>query len=1033
VKTWGVLYHPFVKLSEEKKSRKGMGVSRIKQHQAMARILVVEDERIVAWTIQESLENAGHTVVATLQTGGDALAVAEEVKPDLVLMDIHLQGELDGIAVADHLWRQLGIPVVYLTAHVDGATLQRAMRTEPYGYLVKPFQRTELHTTIEVALHRHRLEKELATTQHWLSTTFNSLGDGAIATDQAGHITLMNPVAEELTGWHQTEALGQAISQVLPLIDATTCEVLPSPLLQAIQQGQPIRLSEHCLLRMKNGDLRTIIETASPIKNDHNVVIGGVVVFQDVTQQHEIESALRLSEARYRSVVDTLKEVIFQTDAAGRWLFLNPAWTEITGFSRQESLGKNLLDFVLVDDRPYHLEQWLALLDRQRNYSRYEFRCLTHANTIRWLEMFAQLTLDESGQVRGISGTLNDITHRKAAEEALWRQAEQERLLRAIALRIHQSLELEEILTTTVTEIRQVLQSDRVLIFQLQPDGSGCVIVESVGAGWNSLLNYCLQDPCVTLQPCIDKYIRGYVQAIDDIETAPLSDCYRDLLAPFQVRATLVAPIMQGSHPWGLLSVQHCETARQWHPWEIDLLRQLATQLAIAIQQAELYQQVQGLNAQLEQQVQSRTTQLQVAYQFEATLKRITDKVRDSLDEDQILQTAVQELALAMGVQCCNAALYVLEEGTSTVYYEYTHSKATRQGRTSQMADFPELYNQLLDGLSFQFCSLIPHPLRGRAALLASPILDDQGVLGDLWLTHDSEYIFSEPDIRLVQQVANQCAIALRQSQLYQASQAQVKELERLNCLKDDFLNTVSHELRTPVASIKMAAQLLEMKLNRSGLLEDDQQMAHYLKILQQECDREISLINDLLDLSRLESEAEQLTMTTIQLQEWIPRLIDPFTIRLQRHQQHLHLDLPADLPAISSDLSLLGQILTELLNNACKYTPDGETVGVTATAIADWMQIQITNSGVEIPVAERSLIFDKFYRIPSADPYKHGGTGLGLALVKKRVEHLHGTIYLSADDGKTVFTITLPNHHSSDLDSLPSSIHRAPEQIESA
>ena len=200
------------------------------------------------------------------------------------------------------------------------------------------------------------------------------------------------------------------------------------------------------------------------------------------------------------------------------------------------------------------------------------------------------------------------------------------------------------------------------------------------------------------------------------------------------------------------------------------------------------------LNAKLELQVQQRTAELEKAIAWEAMLKRITDRVRDSLDQHQILQQAVKELALVLHGSSCNAALYDLAQSTSTIAYEYTTDIPGSQGRVARMNDYPELYTQLLNGHYFQFCSITPNPVRGRVAMLACPIFDNEGILGDLWLVKRADYAFSEFEIRFVQQAANQCAIALRQAKLYQAAQAQVQELETLNRLKDDFLSAVSHE-----------------------------------------------------------------------------------------------------------------------------------------------------------------------------------------------------------------------------------------------
>ncbi len=455
----------------------------------------------------------------------------------------------------------------------------------------------------------------------------------------------------------------------------------------------------------------------------------------------------------------------------------------------------------------------------------------------------------------------------------------------------------------------------------------------------------------------------------------------------------------------------------------------------------QLYHQVQRLNADLETQVTDRTAQLKQALSHESTLKRITDKVRDSLDEAQILQTAVQELALSLAVPCCDAALYDLEQRTSTIFYEYvTPGLSQGIGQTVAMSAYAEIYQQLLQRQYVQCCFI---PTRARLVrqssrqytILTCPLMDEQSVIGDMWLLKPLDQSFSELEIRLVQQVANQCAIALRQFRLYQAAQTQVQELERLNRLKDDFLSTVSHELRTPMASIKMAIQMLEVALkglgldvkrltraqattrptvpeaNHPGLASPQEtKVARYFKILQDECQREIGLINDLLDLSRLDAGAESLVPSTIDLSQWLPNLVDPFIERTKNQHQNLELEIANHLPPMTTDLSKLERILTELLNNACKYTPAEENIKISVKLTArKTLKFNVDNSGVNVPAEELTRIFDKFYRIPNNDPWKHSGTGLGLALVQKLTVLLGGKITVSSQIKTIRFTVELP------------------------
>ncbi|MGD1864483.1 MAG: ATP-binding protein [Phormidesmis sp.] len=432
--------------------------------------------------------------------------------------------------------------------------------------------------------------------------------------------------------------------------------------------------------------------------------------------------------------------------------------------------------------------------------------------------------------------------------------------------------------------------------------------------------------------------------------------------------------------------------------------------------------QAQQENASLAQALKSNQAELKTALLLEETLKRITDRVRDSLDEQQILQAAVEELVEALNAKEANTALYDLEQGTSTVYYECAPGTNTMRGRVSQMEAYSEVYQTLLDGQYLQFCSISPNPQRGRVSMFAAPILDDRDVLGDLWLINDVDSCLSELDIRLVQQVTNQCAIAIRQARLYQESQSQVRELEHVNTLKDDFLSTVSHELRTPVTSMRVALQLLEVTLKKEhGLDEAELQkpqieksrLARYFCILQEECEREISLINDLLDLQRLDVGNHPMMIQPIDLPNWLPNLVNGFRPSATSREQDLTLSISDDLPELLSDLASIDRILAELINNACKYTPPQHSINVFVIGGPHSVKLRVVNTGVEIDEKERQRIFDKFYRVPSADPWKQGGTGLGLALAQKLVDHLEGDISVASEPGQTSFTVELPLTHS--------------------
>jgi len=178
------------------------------------RVLVVEDESLVARDIQHMLRSLNYEVLGVVTSGEMALQKAAASVPDLVLMDIILKGEIDGITAAEKLWEEFNIPVVYLTAYADETTFQRAKLTKPFGYLLKPFEERELQTTIEMALYKSKMELKLREREEWLSTVLKSIGDGIIATDREGLVTFMNPLAEKMTGWTQDEALSRPLPDV---------------------------------------------------------------------------------------------------------------------------------------------------------------------------------------------------------------------------------------------------------------------------------------------------------------------------------------------------------------------------------------------------------------------------------------------------------------------------------------------------------------------------------------------------------------------------------------------------------------------------------------------------------------------------------------------------------------------------------------------------------------------------------------------------------------------------------------------------
>lgn len=259
------------------------------------RILIVEDEALIAEELQSRLERLHFQVVGVEATGPRAVATAERTRPSLVLMDIRLKGSMDGIDAADQIYRNFEIPIVFLTAHSDPLTFQRAKDSNPFGYVMKPFQEREILVAIEMALHRHMLERRLKDSELRYAATLASIGDGVIATDTGGRITFVNYVAEALTQWRSHEIVGLPVEKVVSFVVEQTQTPAPNPIHLAMQRLEVVRSEESEVLIARDNTAIPVDWNSAPILNGSKSVSGAVMAFRDMRQRRLAEDALRHS------------------------------------------------------------------------------------------------------------------------------------------------------------------------------------------------------------------------------------------------------------------------------------------------------------------------------------------------------------------------------------------------------------------------------------------------------------------------------------------------------------------------------------------------------------------------------------------------------------------------------------------------------------------------------------------------------------------------------------------------------------------
>ncbi|HSM81057.1 MAG TPA: EAL domain-containing protein [Nodosilinea sp.] len=496
-------------------------------------------------------------------------------------------------------------------------------------------------------------------------------------------------------------------------------------------------------------------------------------VMLEVSDRKSTEQALMQAHQQMQAFIDNTPALVNLFDATGRYLQVNRAAAAQFGLQPEAMQGRTFAELfppalvntlmeriqrIVATRAPLTVEDTLPVNGQPK-----VFRSV----------LFPVSPAEHQPMILGSVAT--DITPLVEAQIALRRQAEEERLIRTITQHIHRSLDVNQILQTTVTQIRQFLQTDRVLIYRFNPDRSGTMAVEAVLPPWQATLGITLEETCFITNPyLIEQYRQGRTSTIDDVEHHGLDPCHHQLLRRFQVQASLVVPINQGGTLWGLLCVHHCRAPRLWQPEEVALLTQLAHQVAIALQQSQLL---------------THTTLL--ANQ-EKLLNDILGALSDSLDLDRLLHRAATEI---LNTFKASRSLVVLCRDTDAVLVHTTAISVAGcrdlLGQAVPIEGNPHAQKVLHQEEPVAVDNVNQDPLMAPALPLAQALeigailavsIRYQGVVKGILSVHQcpSPRVWTANEIRLIKRVADHLAIAIHQAELYAQAQLELSERKRL-------------------------------------------------------------------------------------------------------------------------------------------------------------------------------------------------------------------------------------------------------------
>lgn len=382
-----------------------------------ARILIVEDEQIVAMDIQSTLESLGYKIVGQADNGPEAILKAAELHPDLVLMDIGLKGEIDGIEAATQIRAQFDLPVIFLTAFANQSTLERAREAEPFGYILKPFEENDLTIAIEMALYKHSIEYKLRESENKFRNVIEHASDAIALNDSQGNIIEWNPSMEAITGLKRSEVLGQSAAEV-------TFRLMPKKIKsedveaenknqwqQAVQNGY-VNTDQMTVREIENAQgVRRIIQSNGFAFRVKNELFGGVII-RDITENKRVETELKESETRYRELIELAADGVLLGSHEGIIIGANSYMLNLAGRTLANLIGLHisaLFNPQEIKNKPFRFD----LLEKGETV-------ISERNLLRPDGTFTQVEMHTKMMPNGTYQSIyHDISERKQAEEEL--------------------------------------------------------------------------------------------------------------------------------------------------------------------------------------------------------------------------------------------------------------------------------------------------------------------------------------------------------------------------------------------------------------------------------------------------------------------------------------------------------------------------------------------------------------------------------------------------------------------------------------
>jgi PAS domain S-box-containing protein len=909
-------------------------------------ILIVEDASIVARDIQDTLEKLGYQVSGVVASGEAAVQHTIKRRPDLILMDIVLQGELDGIEAADRIRAQHDVPIVFLTAYEDEQTLQRAKITEPFGFILKPFKERELDIGIQIALYKHRVEAQLRESEERFRRIVETAYEGIWIIDEDNKTTFLNDKMAGLLGYAPAQVLEQSL---FAFVDEAWLPCAKEKLArhrQGVQEQYEIRFR-----RADGSDLWTIVN-ASPILDNEGQYGGTLAMITDITMNKRAEERLQESESRLRSIFENAAVGIALLDSHERFLDVNDAWCRMLGYRREELLGLTFREITPREETVLSFHS-LDAHGNGQSYHRLERRFLRKDRHEFWGDLSVTVLSDGDGSPDRMLGIIVDITERKKAEAAL---KESEAKFRSLAEQSPNMIFINQRGRVTYANVKceELMGYSREELYR--PDFDFSILIAP--------------DSLDRIKENFRKHMRG--QEVAPYEYALVTKDAQ------KIEALITTKLIRYEGESAILGIVtditervQVEEALQQHNRSLQLLNQVSQALIATLDLSHIFERL-----------------LRAAVEI-AGAKGSSVWLWDEDRPGELVCRAIyhqgefrspRDLRLGPGR---GIAGWVAQKGDSAIV-----TNAQRDSRFFSGVDRK---------IDFRTTSLLAVPLRMREHIHG--VLEVVNKQGD---SLDGNVAgFDAEDRVLVEMLAASAAIAIDNARLIDALRQYGMELEARNQDLDAFAHTVAHDLKNPLAYMVGFAELLE---EDAGLMPPEA-VRRYLHTIAQNGRKMTNIIDELLLLAGVR-QLEQVALVPLNMAEIVADAQRRIGDLIEENQAQI--SLPNSWPPAQGHGPWVEEVWVNYISNAVKYGGSPPRVELGANREDDGsVRFWVRDNGPGLTAEEQARLFTSFERL---DRVRAKGHGLGLSIARRIVEKLGGQVGVASRTGRgSVFFFTLP------------------------